>query len=291
MQVAFCGMTVGILGPLVFDIDGSSRLPSAPKPRTVLALLVSNANEVVRVPTLVDELWGDSPPASARNVVQTYVVQLRKLLSRPTEPGSPSGRSILDTTVSGYRLHLPADALDRTAFEREAAAGRHALQQGNDSSGVALLRRALDLWRGPAFNDVPHGSALEAAALRLEDSRVAVLDQCIEAELRLGRHQELLGELAGLVSTHKLHENLHAQYMFALARSGRRTEALEVFHRLRHRLVEQLGMEPTPRLARLQQAILSGDPAIDSTTPLAMRALLPGVTGEHVSAVESRMAG
>lgn len=259
-------MKLGILGPLTFEADGTCRVPSAPKPRTALALLLLNINKLVPASTLIDELWRDRPPASARTTLQTYVLQLRKLL--PVDAAAADAgctNSILRTAMTGYRLEAPSDLLDVTWFNQRIAAGRRALMRSDDRTAANLFRHALDLWKGGTpFADVVPGPVLEGATRRLEEDMLAVVDQCIEAELRLGRHYELLGELAGLVSEHHLRENFHSHFMLALARSGHRFKALEVFHRLRHTLVEELGMEPSTRLQRLHQAILSAaDPVVE----------------------------
>lgn len=262
-------MKLGILGPLTFEVDGTCCVPSAPKPRTALALLLLNINTVLPTATLINELWRDRPPASARTTLQTYVLQLRKLLPSRTAAVRASGEnSILRTTMTGYRLEAPNDFVDVTWFDRWIAAGRLALEQGDDQGAANLFRRALGLWKGGApFTDVVPGPVLEGATRRLEEDRLAVIDQCIETELRLGRHHELLGELAGLVTEYPLQENFHSHFMLALAQSGHRFKALEVFHVLRHTLVEELGMEPSARLQRLQQAILSATDTVVELPP------------------------
>jgi DNA-binding SARP family transcriptional activator len=163
------------------------------------------------------------------------------------------------------RLRLPqrSDQFDLHQYEQLAAVGRRALAAGENAIAADQLTQAHQLWRGPALADVRVGQLLEPQVKRLEESRLTTLEQSVEARLRLGRHHEVLPELTGLTTEHRLHENLHAQLMVALHRSGRRQEALRVFHGLRGRLRDELGLEPSKRLHVVQHAILTDDPALD----------------------------
>ncbi|QDY75203.1 AfsR/SARP family transcriptional regulator [Streptomyces qinzhouensis] len=279
-------MQIDVLGVLDVRENGASIAPTAPKPRQVLALLALHADRVVPVSALIDELWAGRPPRSARTTLQTYVLQLRDLIALALdrqEPGagsdSPSRRrakDVLVTSPGGYMLVLGEGSSDVREFERLSGTGYRAMDQGDYRGASRLLREALALWTGSAFADVQTGAQLEMEARRLEESRLCALDQRIEADLRLDRHRELLAELTVLTSRYSAHENLHAQFMLALHRSGRRGEALDVYHRLRGTLVRDLGLEPSPRLRRLQQSILTAA----AETPLPeQRTLVAARTG------------
>ncbi len=257
-KVADLPLRVGVLGPLSLVVDGHQRTPSAPKPRQLLALLALNANRTVRASECVAELWGACPPKTAISTLQTYVLYIRQVLR--TAPADHSHRLI--TRCQGYQLGVAPKASDRLAFEYLARRGREARAAGDPARASALLGQALALWRGPALADVPPGPLSSVHVVELEEARTGVLEQRIEADLRLGRHHELLPELAVLTARHSVNENIHAQYMVALYHSGRRLEALDVFHRLRCRLGGSFGIEPVPRLRRLYEAIDADDPAL-----------------------------
>ncbi|MEU6768184.1 AfsR/SARP family transcriptional regulator [Streptomyces sp. NPDC046853] len=257
-------MDIDVLGPLGVRVGGVAVMPTAPKPRKVLALLALHVDRVVPVGLLVEELWGERPPRSARTTLQTYILQLRELIGAALEQGTESAeasgdvsaKDVLVTAPGGYVLRGGGGSSDVVEFERLAGMGYRAMD-GEDFAGAArLLREALALWSGSALADVRAGVQLEMEVRRLEETRLCALYQRIEADLRLGRHRELLGELTVLVSRYRTHENLHGQFMLALYRSGRRGEALSVYQRLRQALVRDLGLEPSPELRRLQQAIL-----------------------------------
>ncbi|MFF5011305.1 BTAD domain-containing putative transcriptional regulator [Streptomyces phaeochromogenes] len=266
-------MDIDVLGPLGVRVGGVAVMPTAPKPRKVLALLALHVDRVVPVGLLVEELWGERPPRSARTTVQTYILQLRELIGAALEQDAQgvegvSAKDVLVTAPGGYVLRGGGGVSDVVEFERLAGMGYRAMD-GEDFAGAArLLREALVLWSGSALADVRVGSPLEMEVRRLEETRLCALYQRIEADLRLGRHRELLGELTVLVSRYRTHENLHGQFMLALFRSGRRGEALSVYQRLRQALVSDLGLEPSPELRRLQQAILKTTvPALQAPDP------------------------
>lgn len=274
-------MRIDVLGILDVRENGASIAPTAPKPRQVLALLALHADQVVPVSALIDELWAGRPPRSARTTLQTYVLQLRDLITLalkketpaagPCPPPRRRAKDVLVTSPGGYMLVSGGGASDVREFERLAGMGYRAMDAGDFPGASRLLCEALALWTGSAFADVQTGAQLEMEARRLEESRLCALDQRIEADLRLGRHRELLPELTVLTSRYPTHENLHAQFMLALHRSGRRGEALDVYHRLRSTLVRDLGLEPPARLRRLQQSILIAAPE----TPLAAEQQMP----------------
>ncbi|MET9819875.1 AfsR/SARP family transcriptional regulator [Streptomyces sp. NPDC006355] len=260
-------MDIGVLGALDVKVRGVSITPTAPKPRQILALLASRVDHLVPVEVLTEELWGSRPPRSARTTLQTYVLQLRELitaaLASGTGPGGEQGlgaKDVLVTLPGGYRLAGSGGGCDAREFEMLAGRGYRAMDAGDFTQASALLRQALGLWSGDAFADVRMGTQLQGEAWRLDESRLCALEQCFDAELRLGRHRELLSELTVLVNRHCTHENLHAQFMLALYRSGRRGEALHVFQRLRSTLVRELGLEPSAPVRRLQRSILMAAP-------------------------------
>lgn len=266
------GVDIQVLGALGVREGGVSITPTAPKARQVLALLALHADQVVPVSALVEELWADSPPRSARTTLQTYVLQLRELITAALaqHTGGPvCAKDVLVTCPGGYRLNTGGGTSDVREFERLAGLGYRAMDAGDHPRAARLLREALGLWSGAPFADVQSGSQLETESRRLEESRLCALDQRIEADLRLGRHRELLAELTVLVSRYRTHENLHAQFMLALQRSGRRSEALDAYRRLRTTLVHELGIEPSVALRRLQRSILLAGPEQTAKTPEA----------------------
>ncbi|GGZ96576.1 AfsR/SARP family transcriptional regulator [Streptomyces subrutilus] len=276
-------MDIDVLGALAVRENGISITPTAPKPRQVLALLALHADQVVPVSALIEELWAGEPPRSARTTLQTYVLQLRALIATALEQGARPGQApaadpaaaypapgggaavrtakdVLVTLPGGYLLSSGGGTLDVREFDRLAGTGYRAMDAGDFAGAARLLREALALWSGPAFADVHGGVQLDMETRRLEETRLCALDQRIEADLRLGRHRELLAELTVLATRYRTHENLHGQFMLALHRSGRRGEALDVYQRLRQTLVRELGLEPSAALRRLQRSILMAGP-------------------------------
>jgi len=253
---------VGLLGPLSAELNGTPVTPSAPKQRQVLALLAMKAGEVVTGTTLVEELWGDRPPRSYATTLQTYIFQLRKFMEA-ARPGDPAAREILGTCHSGYLLdgHCSTDVEE---FGRLANAGRAAVSTGDQRLASEQLTRALQLWRGAALVDVRVGPVLELEAICLEETRLGVLEQRISADLALGKHADLLGELTLAAAKNPINEILCGFLMIALYRSGHVGRSLQTFLNLRSVLKEELGIEPCPRMQRLHTAILSGDPALES---------------------------
>lgn len=265
-------MDIDVLGALDVRENGVSVAPTAPKPRQVLALLAVHADRVVPVASLIEELWSGRPPRSARTTLQTYVLQLRELIGAALARGAGSERrtakDVLVTLPGGYLLAAGGTS-DVREFDRLAGLGYRAMDAGDFAGASRTLATALDLWSGSAFADVQTGAQLAMEARRLDESRLCALDQRIEADLRLGRHREVLAELTVLTSRYRNHENLHAQFMIALYRSGRRGEALNAYTHLRTTLGHELGLEPSPRLRRLQHSILVAAP---ETPPVPARA-------------------
>ncbi|WNZ06360.1 AfsR/SARP family transcriptional regulator [Streptomyces sp. 11x1] len=256
-------MDIEVLGALSVRENGVSVVPTAPKPRQVLALLALNADQVVSVATLIEELWGENPPRSARTTLQTYVLQLRELMAGALAHDANercTAKDVLTTVPGGYRLESRGGTVDFREFERRAGAGYRAMDAEDYTAAARRLADALSLWNGQVLTDIQAGGRIDMEIRRLEESRLCALDQRIEADLRLGRHRELLSELTVLVKQYRMHESLHGQFMLALHRSGRRGEALSVYQRLRATLVAELGLEPSTALSRLQRSVLMARP-------------------------------
>ena len=238
-----------ILGPLeVGDERGQIRL-GGPKQRATLAILLLNANRVVPIDRLADDLYAGEPPVSAVKQVQRHISDLRK------QPGLADA---IETRSPGYVARVAHAQLDLLAFERLAGDAADA----DPRRAAELLRSALGLWRGPALADLRYESFAQAAIGRLEELRVAAIEQRIDADLALGRDAELVGELEQLVAEHPLHERFRAQLMLALYRSGRQTDALNAYRAAREALVSEFAIEPTPALQELERRILRQDPGL-----------------------------
>ncbi|MBB5870089.1 DNA-binding SARP family transcriptional activator [Allocatelliglobosispora scoriae] len=258
-------MEMSVLGPLSVQIGATSCTPTAPKVRNVLAALLVHADQVVPVTSLMKELWGDNPPASGMTTMQTYILNLRKLFAGATgRTMAEISGDFLVTRAGGYALRLGGASLDVHRYHALVAQGRQALSSGEDEQAVRLLSEALRQWSGPALVDISVGRLLESKRRQFEESRLVVLEYLVDVELRLGMYREVLTELAALTVENPLHEGLHAQYMRALHLSGRRAQALEVFHRVRGSLVAELGLEPSLPMQRLHQAILNSDKGFDT---------------------------
>ena len=250
----------GLLGPLFVSTDGEPIALGGQKRRALLAVLLLEANQVVSRDRLIDALWGEDPPETARNTIQVYISQLRKLL--------PDGA--LETAPPGYRLVIEADSVDLFEFMRLSEEGRIALRAADAAGAADALRAALALWRGAPLADLPWEPFAQAEIVRLEELRLAALEDRIEADLALGRHGQLVIELERLVAEQPFRERLRAQLMLALYRSGRQTDALAVYQRGRRTLVDELGIEPSESLRHLERAILAHDPALNVTQAGAM---------------------
>jgi DNA-binding SARP family transcriptional activator len=242
-----------LLGPLEVR-DGARRAPlGGVRQRSVLALLLLDANRVVPADRIVDELWGEAPPATAATAVQVYVSRLRKAL----------GHEAIETRDPGYVVEAGPATLDLLRFETGAAEGRAALAAGDLAGGSARLAAALAEWRGPALVDLLREPFARLAAERLEELRLAALEDRVEADLALGRHADVLDELTAVVAAHPLRERPRSQLMLALYRAGRQADALESYRAGRTELVEAIGIEPSTGLRRLELAILTQDPALE----------------------------
>ncbi|MEW2288580.1 AfsR/SARP family transcriptional regulator [Streptomyces sp. NPDC047841] len=261
---------ITVLGPFSAAYKQSSFAPSATKTRQILALLALQADRVVAASTLMEEIWGEKLPRSATTTLQTYIVQLRRKLSAALEDGTDP-KDVLVTRHGGYLLRVRPGRVDAQEFEKLAASGGKAFEGGDVRTASRLLGQALGLWRGPALMDVKVGRVLELDVVRLEEKRMTVLEQRIDADLALGHHGELVPELSVLTARHPMHETFCAQLMTALYRSGGAWRALEAYQRLRSAMVEELGLEPSQRLKRLHQAVLSGEEFTDHRSLAAPR--------------------
>jgi DNA-binding SARP family transcriptional activator len=247
-----------VLGPLEAVENGDPLSLPVGKPRALLARLLLGGGRVVATETLIDALWGEHPPASANKLVQVYVSQLRKVL----------GRDAIETRAPGYRVRLDDGRLDLVRFEAltEAAA-----DSTDTERRAEILGEALSLWRGPALAEFRAEPFARPAARRLAELRLAALEERIDAELELGRHDRLIGELEALVAEEPLRERPRRQLMLALYRSGRQADALAQYREARRLLVDELGLEPTPALQELERAILRRDAALDDAHGRAAR--------------------
>ena len=249
-------MKFRILGPVEVELDGPLVSTKGRKPRALLGLLLLHRNEPVAPEQLIDDLWGESAPATAANTLQVYVSQVRKIVS-----------DRLRTEGGAYRLRVEPDELDAERFERLAGEGATALGRKAYGEASELLGEALALWRGPALADLRYESFAQAEIARLEELRLVAVEDRIEAELGLGRHDQLVGELESLVAEHPVRERLRGLLMLALYRAGRQADALEAYRQARETLLDELGLEPGPALRELEQAILRQDEAL-SRRPL-----------------------
>jgi YVTN family beta-propeller protein len=224
--------------------------------RALLAYLLLHANEIVPTERLIGELWGESPPPTVAAALHVYISRLRKVLGE-------NGTAIV-TRSPGYVLEVDPEQVDARRFERLVDAGRRALSEGDPRRSAQLLRDALGLWHGTPLADVIEPEWAASEIRRLGELRLAALEDRIEADLQLGRHVQLVSELEGLAARHPLRERLRAQLMLALYRCGRQGDALQVYADTRRVLAEELGIDPSGSLRRLEQGILTQDPALDA---------------------------
>lgn len=246
-------MDFRILGSLELrDDEGREVVLGAGRQRALLALLLLHENQHLSTERLIDELWGERAPATAAKIVQNHVSQLRRAL----------GDGRLRTSGRGYVLEVEPGALDLDRFDSLVSEGSTALAGGDARTASAKLRDALSLWRGAPLAEFAYEPFAQAAIARFEELRLAATEELVDAELALGLHAEVVGELAELVRANPLRERLRAQLMTALYRSGRQAEALEVYRAGRAALVDELGLEPGEELQELQRAILAHDPRL-----------------------------
>jgi YVTN family beta-propeller protein len=250
VQLKLLGSTEFVIGDVRAPLGG-------PRSRAVLVTLGLHAGRPVTTPEIIDDLWGESAPASAAHTVETYISRLRKVLNLPGEP------IVIARNGSGYVLNLGARQVDALWFAELAAQGRTALAEGDTSSAEDLLSSALALWRGPALADVRDATFAPAAARGLENERLVVVETLIDARLLMGCHVEVLSDLESVIAAEPFRERFHAQLMTALYRSGRQVDALAAYQRARELLADEHGLEPGRELRELEQAILRQAPELE----------------------------
>ncbi len=251
----------GILGPLEAHRAGEQLRLGGRNQKAVLALLLLQAGRVVSIERLAAELYGGETPVSAVTQVHRQVSELRKLFD-----ADAAAESVIETRPPGYLIRVDGRGFDLHRFESLTTEAADTLG-ADPRAALALLREALDLWRGPPLADLEYEPFAQAPIARLEDLRLAALERRIEAELALAGHAEVVPELRDLATEHPLRERLRELLMLALYRSGRQVEALEVYRTTREELVQAFGVEPRPELGRLEQAILRHDPDLATPSP------------------------
>ncbi|WP_214416975.1 AfsR/SARP family transcriptional regulator [Sphaerisporangium fuscum] len=253
-------MEFGILGSLEASA-GNHRLDlGGIRQQIVLAVLLLDANRVVTIGRLMEAIYGDEPPTTARAQVQICISSLRRLFAAN---GSPD---MISTQSLGYSIRVAAGQIDAQRFESLVQRARTAREARNVNEAIRHYREALALWRGPALDGID-SRLVQAAASRLTEDRITANEDCIQLELDLGRHHELVGELTELTEEYPLRERLRGQLMTALYRSGRQAEALQVYRNARRTMIEELGIEPNERLQQLEHAILTSDESLDPPAP------------------------
>jgi DNA-binding SARP family transcriptional activator len=252
-------MQFGILGPLEV-LDGERRVAlGGDKQRALLALFLIHANQAFSAERLVDELWGERPPATAAKTLQGHISRLRKALAVPAAAGEDG---VVVTRKHGYELRVDPESVDALRFERLTREARNELAASRVARAASLLEEALSLWRGPPLAEFAYERFAELEIARLEELRTSAQEELIDAKLALGRHVEVVGKLDSLIAEQPYRERLRAQQMLALYRCDRQAEALQAYHDARRQMVEELGIEPGERLRELEQSILAQDPAL-----------------------------
>jgi DNA-binding SARP family transcriptional activator len=238
-----------LLGPLqILGPTGTIRLHSA-RQRSVLTMLLVKANRPVAVDRLVDAVWGDEPPSTARNQIQICVSRLRMTFRRNELP------DVIETVASGYLLRTSDHALDIDVLRKLTDAARHAERNGRPTESLTHLRHALALWRGNALSD-GDGTLIRAIGAQLDESRLTLIDELVTKEHQMGRYLDSIEQLTELVRTYPLHERLWVHFMTALYRTGRRADALTAYQSARDLLVTEVGIEPGEELRRIHGIIL-----------------------------------
>ena len=250
-----------ILGPVEVSRCGRAVPLGGPRQRAVLALLLVEANRVVSMDRLAEDVWGGHPPEGWVTTLQTYVFHLRRTLDSDGVRADADG--VLVTRGRGYLLRVDREQLDAALFEDGFIAGRAELEAGRFAEAAGTLRTALELWRGPVLADLADYAFTRSEAARLEELRLAAVEARIDAELALGRHDRLTAELEQLAAAHPLRERLHGQLMLALYRCGRQADALAVYRRARDLLAEECGIDPAEPLQRLHASVLAHDPGLE----------------------------
>lgn len=254
-------MEFRILGPVEIGLEGARLQLGGPKQRAVLATLLLHPNRVVSVSRLIDVVWGEMPPRTARVQLQGHISALRQVFA-----AAGWDEETIETRSAGYLIRVRPKELDLDLFEERVRQAQRARAVGSYPEAAAGFASALGLWRGDALSDLPQ-EALPAELARLEERRLAVLEERIDADLAVGRHTDLVAELTGLANQHPLRERFHSQLMLAYYRSGRQSDALTVYRNARSTLVEELGLEPGTELQQLEQLVLSGEPVTEHPGP------------------------
>ena len=252
-QVRTFVMEFRILGPLEAVEEGRVVSLGGSKKRATLAILLLHHDRVISSDRLIAELWGNRPPATGPQSLRVHISQIRKAL----------GSDVVRTAPTGYVLELEPDQLDASRFERLSREGTEAIAAGDAGTAAALLRQALDLWRGPALVDFTYEPFAQAEIARLEELRLAAVEARIDADLALGGRAELIAELEVLVADNPFRERIRAQLMLALYRAGRQSEALAAYRHARRTFIDELGLEPTVELRDLEREILAQAPSLD----------------------------
>ncbi len=250
-------MDFRLLGALEVSANGAVAELGPPKQRALLAILLLHAGEIVPIDRLIDLLWGESAPRTAAHSIQIYVSDLRKALE-----SLGGGRQVLATRAPGYQLDTDPETIDARRFERLVEEGTRQLREGDPDGGAEALRTALRLWRGPALSDFAYEEFAQPYIRRFHDLHLDAIEQVAAAELEAGRAAEVVPMLDAAIREDPLRERSRELLMLALYRSGRHAEALRTYQQLRTTLVDELGLDPSPPLQRLQERILLHDPSL-----------------------------
>lgn len=273
---------VRVLGPLQVHAGSASVQLGGPQQRLVLALLIAAAGRPLTTEQLIAGVWPEDPPERARKTIQVYVSHLRRPL------GGADG--LLQPAPNGYRLAAEWATIDAVAFEW-AIKGTDASHGGDPAETVQRTRRALDRWVGVPYADVPDVDPIRAERVRLTELRLVALERRIDAELSLGRHRELIGELEALTVEHPYRERFVSQLMLAQYRSGRQADALQTLRRARRTLGEQLGIEPGSELRMLEHRILNQDDALELPTVATPQVGAPAAAASTANNPSDRTPG
>jgi DNA-binding SARP family transcriptional activator len=264
-------MDFSLLGPLEVSDGGRAVALGGNKQRALLALLVLHANETLSTDRLIDDLWGERPPATAAKTVQVHVHRLRKALAGD---GDTANSELLVTRENGYELRVDPEQIDASRFERLAHEGRLALTAGDPEAAAQALERGLALWRGEPLAGLAYEPFAQREVGRLVELKVEATERLVDAKLVLGRHVEVVGELDSLIATYPYRESLRAQLMLALYRCERQADALQAYQSARKTLVDELGIEPGQRLQEMERAVLAHDPELALRVPEADQAVI-----------------
>lgn len=262
------------LGALDVVVDGTSTDLGGPRQRRLLAVLLVHRNTIVATPRLVDAVFAGDPTPRAEATLRSYVTRLRRTIGA-------SGPEALQRQGSGYRLEVADDAFDAARFERLAEQGRRELAYGDAAAAVATLRRAVELWRGPPFEEFADEPWIQAEARRLDELRHVVHERLIDAELECGRAREMVAEVERLTESEPFRDAYRSRLMLALYRSGRAADALAAYRDYRRLLADELGIDPGPELVELERQILAHDRSLQLAVP-AGRPLRGYLLGERL---------